>query len=349
MDEGLNSFLQYLTEQEWEHDYPSRRGPAHKIVDYMKGDKSNIMPIMTNSESIYQFGHNAYGKPATALNILRETIMGRELFDYAFKQYSQRWMFKQPTPADLFRTMEDASGVDLDWFWRGWFYTNDHVDIALDAVHWFRVDSGDPEVEKPLARGEKKAAARYITDVRNDEVIDKTIIEQDEELVDFYNRYDPYESTILDREDYEKYLAGLDEEERALLQSDLNYYQLDFSNLGGLVMPLILEYEYADGTKSVERVPAEVWRYRDRQISRVIMSEKEIVAVTLDPFVETADVDMSNNYWPPRAQPTRFQLFKDRQQQSKENPMQRSRRAEQRALEITEEQPAEESSSGNTP
>jgi hypothetical protein len=149
MDEGLNTFLQYLTEQEWERGYPSRRGPAFRIVDYMKGDKSNIAPIMTNSESLLQFGNNAYGKPATALNILRETVMGRELFDHAFKMYANRWMFKHPTPEDFFRTMEDASGVDLDWFWRGWFYTTDHVDISLEDVKWYQIDSKNPDVEFP--------------------------------------------------------------------------------------------------------------------------------------------------------------------------------------------------------
>ena len=157
MDEGLTTFVQYLTEQEFERNYPSRRGPPANITDYMKGDKSGIVPIMTNSESILQFGNNAYGKPATALNILRETIMGRELFDFAFKTYSERWAFKHPTPADFFRTMEDASAVDLDWFWRGWFYTNDHVDISIDGVNWFKVNTGNPDIENPLAKSEKEA------------------------------------------------------------------------------------------------------------------------------------------------------------------------------------------------
>ena len=156
MDEGLNTFLQYLTEQEFERNYPSRRGPPSNIVEYMKGDKSGIVPIMTNSESILQFGNNAYGKPATALNILRETIMGRELFDYSFKTYSKRWAFKHPTPADFFRTMEDASAVDLDWFWRGWFYTNDHVDISLDKVNWFKINTGNPDVENPISKEKER-------------------------------------------------------------------------------------------------------------------------------------------------------------------------------------------------
>ena len=95
---------------------------------------------MTNSENIIGFGPNAYTKPATGLNILRETIMGRELFDYAFKEYARRWAFKHPEPADFFRTMEDASGEDLDWFWRGWFYGTDACDISLDTVKYYKAN-----------------------------------------------------------------------------------------------------------------------------------------------------------------------------------------------------------------
>ena len=229
MDEGLNSFLQYLTEQEWERGYPSRRGPAYKITDYMKGDKSNIMPIMTNSESIFQFGNNAYGKPATALNILRETVMGRELFDFAFKTYSQNWMFKQPSPADLFRTIEDASGVDLDWFWRGWFYTNDHVDIALDEVKWYQINTQNPDIEKPLAQQTDNAKPSFIGDIRNKEQIATTLAEKQPELNDFYNKLNPYEVSILDRKEYDYYISNLDQEEKALLSEEKNYYEVHLS------------------------------------------------------------------------------------------------------------------------
>ena len=206
MDEGLNSFVQYLAEQQWERDYPSRRGPAYKIVNYMSGDKNNISPIMTNSESIFQFGNNAYGKPATALNILRETILGRELFDYAFKRYSQRWMFKHPSPADLFRTMEDASGIDLDWFWRGWFYTTDNVDIAIEDVKWFKLDSKDPEKENLALKTEREQKPRNIGSLRNEKVIAKTQDELDSSIRDFYTEYDPLDVSIIDKEDYNKYL-----------------------------------------------------------------------------------------------------------------------------------------------
>ncbi|HRI29400.1 MAG TPA: M1 family metallopeptidase, partial [Chitinophagales bacterium] len=294
MDEGLNSFLQYLTEQEWEKGFPSRRGPAPNIVDYMKGDKSGQMPIMTNSESILQFGNNAYGKPATALNILRETIMGRELFDYAFKEYANRWMFKHPSPADFFRTMEDASAVDLDWFWRGWFYTTDHVDIALDEVKWFKINSRNPDVEKKTDREAKAKQPRYITDIRNEEEKLPRQNELDPSLNDFYNQYGPFTVTELDRTVYQNYLNSLTEEEKQLVQKQNNYYELTFSNLGGLVMPVILEFEFADGSKEVKRIPAEIWRRNDKKVSKVFVTDKEVRRITLDPFLETADCNLSN-------------------------------------------------------
>jgi len=303
MDEGLNSFVEYLTEKEWDIDFPARRGPAYKIVDYMKGDKAGIRPIMTNSETIFQFGNNAYGKPATALNILRETVLGRELFDYAFKEYARRWAFKHPSPADLFRTMEDASGVDLDWFWRGWFYTTDHCDQSLDAVKWFQPSTKNPEVEKPLEKKRDEKKARYISDIRN-EMEYKCIVEKDARACDFYNNeYDPYNWTILDSKDYERYMARLGEKEKELLSKNVNYYQLDLSSPGGLVMPVILEFEYADGTKETHRIPAEIWKMNHKKVSKLFISEKELVRVVLDPTLETADIDRSNNYWPPKQEP----------------------------------------------
>ena len=337
MDEGLNTFVQYLTEQEFERNYPSRRGPAQNIVDYMKGDKSGIVPIMTNSESILQFGNNAYGKPATALNILRETIMGRELFDFAFKTYSERWAFKHPTPADFFRTMEDASAVDLDWFWRGWFYTTDHVDISLDQVNWFKVNTGNPQIENPIAKAQQEKNNTFIGDTRNQTLIPETLDESDPASIDFYTTYDPLLTSILDKEDYLNNIENLGEAELEILNADKNYYELQFSNLGGLVMPVILEFEYVDGTEEVVRIPAELWKSNNEQVSKVFVFDKELARVTLDPFLETADVDRNNNYWPARIEPTRFQLFKDRNRRQ-ENPMQRDRRAKEKSSSMDTEQ-----------
>jgi hypothetical protein len=333
MDEGLNTFVQYLTEQEFERNYPSRRGPAQNIVDYMKGDKSGIVPIMTNSESILQFGNNAYGKPATALNILRETIMGRELFDYAFKTYSQRWAFKHPTPADFFRTMEDASAVDLDWFWRGWFYTTDHVDISLDQVNWFKVNTGNPEIENPIAKSLQEKNNTFIGDTRNQTLIPETLDESDPASIDFYTTYDPFLTSILDKEDYLNNIGNLGDAELEILNADKNYYELQFSNLGGLVMPLILEFQFVDGTKEGFKIPAEIWKSNNEQVSKVFVFDKELASVTLDPYLETADVDRNNNYWPSRVEPTRFQLFKNRNR-GQENPMQRARRAKDKSNSI---------------
>ncbi|HEX2898787.1 MAG TPA: M1 family aminopeptidase, partial [Bacteroidia bacterium] len=320
MDEGLNTFVQYLAEMEWDRNYPSRRGPAYKIVDYMKGDKSQISPIMTNSESIYQFGNNAYGKPATALNILRETVMGRELFDFAFKEYCRRWAFRHPSPADFFRTMEDASAVDLDWFWRGWFYGTEHVDLSLDNVKWMRIRSGDPQSETAITRAQKAKAPEFIGDTRNKTAIAKPLIDQDTTLRDFYNRYDPLNVTPLQEEDYKNYVSRLGEEEKKLLNAGMNYYELTFSNVGGLPMPVIVEFAFADGSKVVERIPAEIWKMDQKTVSKVFFYEKEVTGVRLDPFLETADVDVNNNNWPPVMQPSRFQLYKSREQ-VEPNPM----------------------------
>ncbi len=326
MDEGLNTFLQYLTEQEWERDYPSRNGVAYKIVDYMKGDKKNIMPIMTNSESILQFHSNAYSKPSTALNILRETIMGRELFDFAFKTYAQRWMFKHPTPEDFFRTMEDASAVDLDWFWRGWFYSTDHVDISIDKVSWFRLNTKNPKTEFALdAKEEYESRDSYIANIRNKEQLKQVHTEKDTSTLDFYNSYNPFSVGLDSKKDYEKYIASLSKEERNALDSGKNYYQIDFSNLGGLVMPIILEFNFIDGTKEIQRIPAEIWKQNSEKISKVFITEKEIQQIVLDPNLETADVDRNNNYWPERIEPTRFELFKARQRDSSPNPMQKAK------------------------
>ena len=331
MDEGLTTFVQYLTEQQWERDFPSRRGEAQKIVNYMKGDKDQISPIMTNSESIFQFGSNAYAKPATALNILRETIMGRELFDHAFKEYANRWKFKHPTPADFFRTMEDASAVDLDWFWRGWFFTNDHVDLSLKKVQYRKIDTKDPVVESLRKKDKRDNGPENISSIRNREEIKQTLNEIDPSINDFYTDYDPLDTDIIDQEAYEKYIAGLSEEELELLKDNNNYYELTFENTGGLPMPIIIEMEYEDGTTEVKRIPAEIWRFDQEEVTKTFVTEKVVVKFTLDPFLETADVDRNNNYFPPQIEDDRFELFKRNRRGGGENPMQRARRAQEKA------------------
>lgn len=319
MDEGLNTFLQFLAQNEWEKDYPSSRGEAKDIIDYMISE--NQVPIMTNSESLLQFGNNAYAKPATALNVLRETIMGRELFDFAFKEYARRWKFKHPMPADFFRTMEDASGVDLDWFWRGWFYSTDHVDLAINAVNLVQMDTRDPAIDKANLKKDDKKQPQTITQQRNKDV--DYLLNRVPELEDFYNTYDKYAVTKQDKEDYKKLLDSLEDDEKALLKIKRNIYIVDFENKGGLVMPIILKINYTDGSEEIKRFPAEIWRKNPQKVSKLIMTTKQIEKLEIDPYLETADADVNNNHWPAKVVKSRFQLWK---QKTKESPMKQAQK-----------------------
>ena len=318
MDEGVNTFLQFIAEQEWEEDYPSRRGEPRHIVEFMKSE--NQVPIMTNSESLLQFGNNAYAKPATALVILRETILGRELFDFAFREYARRWKFRRPTPADLFRTLEEASGVDLDWFWRGWFYTTDHVDISLDRVTHLKIDTKNPDVERPWQREQFEAEPESRTDMANREEGRVPRLERLPDLKDFYNDNDPFTVSNKDRNDYRDYLESLHDPmdsnpdwrrevlERAVAE-DRSYYVLEFSNVGGLVMPIILGIGYADGATEDLYLPAEIWRRSPQAVTKLLVREREIERITVDPHWETADVDVYNNHYPRRILPSRLELY----------------------------------------
>ena len=326
MDEGLNTFLQYLTEQEFEKGYPSRRGPAYKIVNYMKGDKDRISPIMTNSESIHQFGNNAYGKPATAMNILRETIMGRELFDYAFKMYSNRWMFKHPNPEDLFRTMEDASSVDLDWYWRGWFYSTDHVDIGLEKVKYYRINDQNPVTNKKESKMNfVEVYNKDISNQRNKDIV--TYREIDKGLEDFYTSYDRYKATEKEIKKYEKFNKNLNEDEKEILKKNQHFYEIKFSNIGGLVMPIILNFSFKDNSNEVIKIPAEIWKKNNLEISKVFAFDNEVTQIELDPFMETADTDRSNNFWPQQLEASKFELYKykNRRDRPSSNPMKKKK------------------------
>ena len=321
MDEGLNTFVEYLTEELWDNKFPSKRGPAHTIVDYMKLPKDQLEPIMSNSENIIQFGPNAYSKPATGLNILRETIMGRELFDKAFKTYAKRWAFKHPEPADLFRTMEDASGEDLDWFWRGWFYSTDPVDIAIDKVTVATPDfDGKANAREFKYKVEKPALNDFedISKIRNRE--DKKITfytDKDTSTQDFYWRYDRGLENVDTTKEYTikgEAAENLNEKEREKFKNLIGY-QIDFSNKGGLVMPLILEFTFEDGSKLSDKISAQIWRKNEKTVSKTYFFDKKLKSIQLDPMKETADIDTSNNFWGTFSEPTKFQVFKDRQQQ----------------------------------
>ncbi|MCK8491581.1 M1 family metallopeptidase [Spirosoma sp. RP8] len=329
MDEGLNTFCQYLAEKEWDYNFPSRRGEPQYIVDYMKSDKAVLSPIMTSSDNVISLGPNAYAKPATALNILRETVMGRELFDYAFKEYARRWAFKSPEPADFFRTLEDASGVDLDWFWKGWFYGVEPVDQDLVEVDWFQVDSGDPVATKAAAKAEAQRRAGTVSKQRDAATQAESVVAKDSTMRDFYNSYDPYAVTDTDKKKYQDYLATLSESERSALEktAGTNFYTLSLKNKGGVPMPVIIRMEFEDGTDSVARFPAEIWRFNDVSIKKVIATSKKVKQWTLDPYQEIADIDADNNSFPRVSQPTRFQLFRQQQRSGaqSQNPMQQRR------------------------
>jgi len=310
MDEGLNTFVQYVAEQDfgkWYPDalspgqsaYPSRRGPAANITRYMGGDQNYIAPIMTKGLNTYQFGNNAYGKPGTALNILRETVMGEELFDYSFREYSKRWMFKHPTPEDFFRTMEDASAVDLDWFWRGWFYTTDYVDIGVKEVKKFYVTTKPNKIGANMAK-------RYGID-------EKDLVYFVEEGSDEYTEGMTSENVSEKSTSLKEYLMdNFSAAERATMKEPKYFYSVTFNKPGGLVMPIIVEYTYADGTSKTETYPAQIWRLNDKEVSKAIASAKEIVSITVDPKLETADVDTSNNSWPREVKQGEFDEFKNK-------------------------------------
>jgi hypothetical protein len=311
MDEGINTFVQYLAEQEFGKKYPdiihpykkfpSDRGPAELIVDYMSVDQNFLAPIMSNPENVYDLGPNAYGKPATALSILRETVMGKDLFDYAFKKYSNRWKFKHPTPEDFFRTMEDASAVDLDWFWRGWFYTTDYVDIAIKEVKEYFVSPNPSEEFKKLMIEEMGIPRNRW----------RSLIFLDKSENDLENNKE--NQAIENSKLLNNYLKENYSNEQI---EDLNipnfYYEIIFEKPGGLVMPIIIDIEYDDGTIERKKYPAQVWRKNDSEVRKVLTSNKKILSVSLDPDKETADIDTSNNYWPEKEIESEFDKFKSK-------------------------------------
>ncbi|MBT9190393.1 M1 family metallopeptidase [Zobellia russellii] len=311
MDEGLDTFMQFMAEQEFgekypeaiapNDKYPSRRGDPSKIVPYMAGDQSTIAPIMSNPENVYQLGPNAYGKPATALNILRETVMGRELFDHAFKTYSHRWMFKHPTPEDFFRTMEDASAVDLDWYWRGWFYTTDFVDIGVKGIKKYYV------TDKPTKKMQEYMAARGISEADLPPLV--YMAEEGSEEIDpnIKGKMPSENSKSLK----EFMMDNLTAEERAAVKEPKYFYEVTYDKPGGIPMPLIVEYTYADGTTKNITYPPEIWRKNDKEVSVVISSQTELTGVVVDPKAETADIDTSNNAWPKKEEKSDFDKMKE--------------------------------------
>ena len=312
MDEGINSFLDGIASREWDEDIPWTGVEPRDITNYMRS--TNQVPIMTNAESVLNPGPNAYSKPAAALNILREVILGRDLFDFAFREYSRRWKFKRPTPSDFFRTIEEASGVDLDWFWRGWFYTTDHVDISIDRVFELELNTLDPNIDFNNFREIEKSIPRTYFDTQNQNEERTTWIERNPDMKDFYDEYDQFTVTDVDRQRYERFLDSLEpwevERFQEIQESDDFFYLVEFSNLGGLVMPILMEIGYEDQSSEVIKLPAEIWRYNSATVNRMLISEKRIIQIAIDPTLETADVNIENNYYPRRIIPSRIEIYK---------------------------------------
>ncbi|MFC1777221.1 M1 family metallopeptidase [Pseudomonadota bacterium] len=319
MDEGLNSFLDAIAGLEWDPDIPWKVEPRD-VVDYMKSERQ--VPIMTQSDSVLNLGPNAYSKPASALFILRETILGRELFDFAFKEYSRRWKFKRPTPADFFRTMEEASGVDLDWFFRGWFYSTDHVDLSVDRIWKLRLDTHDPDIDFERRRSEEEDKPVSIIVERNRLELELWV-DQNKDIRDFYDKNDRFTVTNKERNEYREFLDELEDWEKVALkraiEEDQHYYVLEFANHGGLVMPIILQLTYADGKQETINIPAEIWRRNAKTVKKLIVTDREITQVVLDPRWETADVDIENNHYPRRIIPSRIEAFKTPESEKLEN------------------------------
>ncbi|MDF1711210.1 MAG: M1 family aminopeptidase, partial [Akkermansiaceae bacterium] len=344
MDEGLNSFIQMLAEQEWRHNYPSRPTPRN-IIGYMTS--SYQRPIMTNSESILQFGPNAYSKPATGLSILRETILGREIFDDAFKEFSTRWMFKSPEPADFFRTMEDAAGVDLDWFWRSWFYTTNHVDIGVTGFtrHFLDLKDPDQKMEEKKAKKEESDKKNIVAE-RNREI--PKYVDENEGLKDFYDKKKEEKVSDSDREKYKKMLADLKPREKKLLKTNKHLTVANFENKGGAIMPILVELHLKNGKKETHQIPAEIWKKNHETVSKLFVTRHPVVKILVDPTEQTADANKANNVWPPQIKEEPFTL--ERKNESFNNEMKRAREKkaaeDKKKAEAKKKQEAEKKAAG---
>ena len=321
MDEGLNSFLDSVAGYEWDPKMPWTRSLARDLVPYMVSNTQQ--PIMTQSDSVNDLGSNAYGKPSAAYHVLRDTVIGRERFDFALKEYARRWKFKRPTPADFFRTMEEASGTDLDWFWRGWFYTTDHVDISLDSIYRLKMDSKNPDIDLSRRRQERAEEPTPVgIEINQQQGLPIWVLENPG-VTDFYDKNDEFTVTPKDAKGYKDFLDGLLPWERAAfdraVKEDANYYVLNFSNKGGLVMPIVLGLTFKDGSTEKLNIPAEIWRRNSKEVAKLLVypKGKELVQVMVDPDWETGDADLENNHYPRRIIPSRIEAFKDEASKSR--------------------------------
>ena len=305
MDEGLNTFLHQRTVAER---YPDFKSVTPKsIVPFMSGDKNILRPIMTNSDNelMSQFGANFYRKPTVGLQMLRHSIIGKALFDEAFKEYANRWKYKHPNPGDLFRTLEDATAVDLDWFYRGWFFTTDHVDMELSQVKWFKVYEENTNIEDQIAASKVKISGNSNA---------KT-----EAQKDFSNGPEIVTMTTTPDKNYGQFLSRMDEPEIRKQLSGKNIYEITVKNIGGLVMPVTIEWIYTDGTSEIDTLPADIWRRNEYEIQKTFIKAKTVSRVTLDPRLEFADTNMENNSFPKDNSTSEFDTFKKKKKKKKKS------------------------------
>ena len=298
MDEGLNTFLHQRTVAER---YPSFTSVTPKtIVPFMDGDKNILRPIMTTSDTelFNQFGANFYVKPTVGLQMLRNSIIGKELFDEAFKEYANRWKYKHPNPSDLFRTLEDATATDLDWFFKGWFFTTDHVDMELSHVKWFKVFEDNANIEN-----QNKTSRVKITNQGR---------QQNEPAKDFSKGPETITMTSTPDNDYGQFLSRLDEPAIRKQLSGKNIYEITIKNIGGLVMPVTIEWIFTDGTKEIDTLPAEIWRRNEYETQQTFIKNKEVSQVNLDPNFEFADTNTENNSFPKTKKQSGFDTFKNK-------------------------------------
>ncbi len=275
MDEGLNVFMEYHAEKGWDPDYPSRRGTPKSIIGFMSKEKGELTPIMTPPDIESNLSLNDYWKTSAVLNLLRDLILGPEAFDHAFRTYANRWKFKHPTPADFFRTMEDASGRDLGWFWRSWFFSTDHVDISIDTVQWFTVEGNN-----------------YLSYKSKLDHIDSSQGEslKFNDLLEFGLRSDTSVVETL-RENWNRDWGQK-------LPKKFHLYDLRLKNIGGIPMPISLRVYFENGGSEDFYYPAEVWAKDNSQFSKVIMTEKEVSFFEVDPERKSSDIVQRNNRWP---------------------------------------------------
>ncbi len=317
LDEGLNTFLEHLATDLWEKGFKNDRSVPRNLARYMKG--ADLVPIMTTADSLLKVGGSAYAKPGAGLNLLRDTILGPERFDFAFKAYANRWKFKRPEPADFFRTISDASGRDLDWFWRGWFYSIDPCSISIDTIHQYILDTGNPAIDKLIAKKEKEDRVKTVSEVRDANL--KTYEQLHPELQDFYSNYDEFSVLPSEQQKFQEFLKKLEEEEidPNILTIKRNFYVIDFSNKGGLIMPIPLKIEYTDGTSEEFQIPAEIWRTNNQNVSKLLITTKELKSVQVDPHEELPEINRDLNFWPRRLMKEHFQF---QLEEKKKNPMQ---------------------------